>query len=130
MSHPAAGMARMEPIAAIINDLPKTAGERWRRAWKGGILEAQVAMISPWIRKIKDTLTRTCWRLRCCISRIPSTPGADLLSCAVNLIGDRGHNSGQGCRTGFRLLKQSFRPCQTVQSSFLSKLPPRHFRRD
>jgi len=32
---------------------------------KAGILEAQVAMISPWIRKIKDRLTRTCWRLRC-----------------------------------------------------------------
>ena len=32
MSHPAAGMARTEPIAAIINDLPKTAGERWRCA--------------------------------------------------------------------------------------------------
>jgi len=27
MIHPAAGMARTEPIAAIINDLPKTAGE-------------------------------------------------------------------------------------------------------
>ena len=79
-------------------------------------LEAQVAMISPWIRKIKDTLTRTCWRLRCCINRIPSDPGADLLSCTVNLIGDSGHNSGQGCRIGFRLLMQSFRPCQTVQS--------------
>jgi hypothetical protein len=79
-------------------------------------LEAQVAMISPWIRKIKDTLTRTCWRLRCCINRIPPDPGADLLSCTVNLIGDSGHNSGQGCRIGFRLLMQSFRPCQTVQS--------------
>jgi hypothetical protein len=32
MSRPAAGMARTEPIAAIINDLPKTAGERWRCA--------------------------------------------------------------------------------------------------
>ena len=31
----------------------------------------------------------------------------------LNLIG---HNSGQGCRIGFRLLLQSFRPCQTVQS--------------
>jgi hypothetical protein len=53
-------------------------------------------MISPWIRKIKDTLTRTCWRLRCCINRIPSAPGADLLSCTVSLIGDSGHNGG--CR--------------------------------
>src|SRR5258706_16154698 len=116
MSHPAAGMARTEPIAAIINDLPKTAGERWRGARKAGILEAQVAMISPWIRKIKDTLTRTCWWLRCCINRISSDPGADLLRCTVNLIGDSGHNSGRGCRIGFRLLMQSFRPCQTVQS--------------
>ena len=29
---------------------------------------------------------------------------------------DSGHNSGQGCRIGFRLLMQSFRPCQRVQS--------------
>src|ERR1700678_4140305 len=108
MSHPAAGMARTEPMAAIINDLPKTAGERWGGAWRAGILEAQVAMISPWIRKIKDTLTRTCWRLRCCINRIPSDPGADLSSCTVNLIGDSGRNPGQGCRIGFRLLIQSF----------------------
>jgi hypothetical protein len=28
ISHPAADMARTEPIAAIINDLPKTAGEK------------------------------------------------------------------------------------------------------
>ena len=70
-------------------------------------------MISPWIRKIKDTLTRTCWRLRCCINWIPSDPSADLLSCIVNLIGDNGHNSAQGCRIGFRLLMQSLRPCQT-----------------
>jgi hypothetical protein len=46
MIHPAAGMARTEPIAAIINDLPKTAAERWSCALKAGILEAQVAMIS------------------------------------------------------------------------------------
>ena len=80
------------------------------------LLEAQVATISPWIRRIKDTLTRTCWRLRCCSSRIPSDPGADLLSCTVNFIGDSGHSSGQGCRIGSRLLMQSFLPCQTVQS--------------
>src|SRR5580692_10813277 len=116
MSHPAAGMARTEPTAAIINDLPKTAGERWRCAWKAGILEAQVAMISPWIRKIKDTLTRTCWRLRCRINRVPCDSSSDLLSCTVNLIGDSGHDSERGCRIGFRLLRQSFRPCQTVQS--------------
>jgi hypothetical protein len=30
-------------------------------------------------------------------NRIPSDPRADLLSCSVNLIGDSGHNSGQGC---------------------------------
>src|SRR5580765_1849878 len=71
------------------------------------ILEAQVAMISPLIRKIEDTPTRTCWRLRCCISRIPLDPGVDLLSCTVNLIGDSGHNSGRGCQIGFRLLMQS-----------------------
>jgi hypothetical protein len=29
-------------------------------------------------QKDYDTLTRTCWRLRCCINRIPSDPGADL----------------------------------------------------
>jgi hypothetical protein len=34
----------------------------------------------------------------------------------VSWIGAGGHNSGQGCRIGFRLLLQSFRPCQTVQS--------------
>jgi hypothetical protein len=66
--------------------------------------------------RLRDTLTRTCWRLRCCINRIPSDPGADLLSCTVHLIGDSGHNSGRGCRIGFRLLMLSFRPCQTVQS--------------
>jgi hypothetical protein len=53
MRNPAAGMARTEPIATIINDLPRTAEERWRCACKAGILEAQVAMISPSIRKIR-----------------------------------------------------------------------------
>ncbi len=50
------------------------------------------------------------------INRIPSDPGSDFLSGTVNLIGDSGHLSEQGCRIGFRLLLQSFRPCQTVQS--------------
>jgi hypothetical protein len=57
-----------------------------------------------------------CWRQRCWINRSPSAPSADLLSLTVNLIGDSGHHSGQGYRIGFRLLMQSFRPCQTVQS--------------
>ena len=35
-------------------------------------------LFHSWI-KIKDTLTRTCRRLRCCINRIPSAAGADLL---------------------------------------------------
>jgi hypothetical protein len=46
-----------------------------RRDYRQAGTEAQVAMISPWIRKIEDTLTRTCWRLRCCINRIPFDPG-------------------------------------------------------
>jgi hypothetical protein len=70
-----------------------------------------------WIRKIKDALTRTCFEAALpCFNRIPFDPGADLLSSAMNLIGDSGYNSGQGCRIGFRLLMQSFRPYQTVQS--------------
>src|SRR5260370_660150 len=41
MSHPAVGMARTEPIAAIINDLPKTAGEKWKCGWKATIIQVQ-----------------------------------------------------------------------------------------
>lgn len=90
--------------------------DKGRKPQTGRTIVALVAMISPWIRKFKDTLTPTCWRQRCCINRIPSAQSADLWSFAVNLIGDSGHNSGQGYRIGFRLLMQSFRPCQTVQS--------------
>jgi hypothetical protein len=102
-------------LLTLIRDLERKASTRRDHdQFPSG--SAQVAMISPWIRKIKDTLTRTCWRLRCCITRIPYDPGPDFLSCAVSLIGDSGHHSEEGCRIGFPLLMQSFRPYQTVQS--------------
>jgi hypothetical protein len=64
------------------------------------------------LERLGTRSTRTCWRLRCCISRISSDPAADLLGCTVKLIDDSVRNLGQGCRIGFRLLMQSFRPYQ------------------
>jgi len=48
------------------------------RAEYAGILEAQVAMISPWIRKFRDTLTRTLLEAALLLNRISSDSAAPI----------------------------------------------------